>query len=325
MVTQTATQPDITLRISVTDRCDLRCLHCLPAEGITPLAERGEVLTYEEIVRVVRAVGRIAPSVTVRLTGGEPLMRRDIVGLVAMLSALEVADLALTTNGQVLGALSRRLKEAGLMRVNVSLDTLQPERYAQLTRGGDLSQTLAGIDAALACELTPVKLNAVVLRGVNNEEVCDLVRFAAERDCQMRFIELMPIGEAASRHSEWFVPVDEVRQRLEREFDFGEQLPGPDAPARLFSVRSRDAGVSGTVGFIASMSHPFCDGCRRLRLTSRGELVGCLTHEHGLDLRRILRNGAPDAELTGAVQSALALKCAERGPFRTRSMATLGG
>jgi cyclic pyranopterin phosphate synthase len=209
--------------------------------------------------------------------------------------------------------------------VNVSLDTLQPQQYAHLTRGGDLSKTLAGIDAALEHGLTPVKLNAVVLRGANDDEVCDLVRFAAGRGCEMRFIELMPVGEAAPQHEELFVSMPEVRKRLEREFEFGGELSGPHAPARTFAVRSLDGDVSGVVGFIAPVSHPFCDGCRRLRLTSRGELLGCLMHGQGLDVRKILRSGEADAELERAVQSALDLKAAGLKMPRTASMATVGG
>ncbi|MGD8237145.1 MAG: GTP 3',8-cyclase MoaA [Armatimonadota bacterium] len=324
-MTRAATQPGITLRISVTDRCDIRCRHCLPAEGVTELLDRSDILGFEEITRVVQAVTAVAPSVALRITGGEPLLRRDIDRLVRMLSDLETGDLALTTNGRLLADLAPRLTDAGLRRVNISLDTLRPERYAYLTRGASLNNTLAGIEAALASDLNPVKLNAVVLRGINDDEVCSLVRFAAERGSQMRFIELMPIGEATARHGEWFVPTAEVRGRLKQEFEIGEQLPDTPAPARTFRGRCRETGLSGIVGFISPVGHPFCDGCRRLRLTSWGELLGCLMHGSGLDVRSILRSGAPDAQLEDAVRSALALKAAGHRAHRRASMATVGG
>ncbi len=324
-MTQATAQEGITLRVSITDRCDLRCLYCLPSEGLTGLGPRTDLLSFEEIARVASAVTRVAPAVAVRITGGEPLLRRNIDRLVAMLDALELADLAITTSGQNLAGLAACLKKAGLRRVNVSLDTLRPERFARLTRGGSLDKTIAGIDAALESDLTPVKLNAVVLRGTNDDEVCDLVRFAASRGCEMRFIELMPIGEAAPQHDELFVATPEIRTRLEREFELAENASGSHAPARTFAVRSLDGEVTGTVGFISPMSHPFCDGCRRLRLTSRGELLGCLMHGQGLDVRTILRNGTADTEIERLVRSALVLKAAGLKMPRTAPMATVGG
>jgi len=325
MVSQVAPQPPITLRVSVTDRCDLRCLYCLPPQGASPLYDPSEILAFEEIVQIVRAVTRVAPSVALRITGGEPLLRPDINRLVSMLCALEVSDIALTTSGQLLAALAPRLKESGLRRVNVSLDTLQPERYARLTRGGSLQRTLAGIESALEHDLRPVKLNAIALRGINEDEFGDLARFAIARGCQMRFIELMPIGPAVSRHREWFVPADEVRARLQREFEFVGPLPGPTAPARTFAVRCSTTGLPGVVGFISPMSDPFCSGCRRLRLTSRGELLSCLMHGDRLDLRPILRNGRAQTELESAVRAALARKSVCRTALRRFPMAAIGG
>jgi len=318
--------PALTLRLSVTDRCDLRCRYCMPAAGVAPVS-REELLSFEEIVEVVRAIQQAASPVAVRFTGGEPLLRKGLAQLVAMLSAEGVCDLALTTNGQLLADAAAELKSAGLRRVNLSLDTLDPKRFVQISRSGDLSKTLAGIEAALECRLTPVKLNAVLMQGVNDDESVGLARFALERGCQLRFIELMAIGEALVGHADRFVPTAEVRARLETAFRFEPRLSDARGPATVFPVQCRLSGRRGTLGFISPRTHPFCEGCRRLRLTSRGELRSCLMHEQGRDLRALLRNGGGEAALVTAVQEALSAKAVSGTPppLNRSLMAEIGG
>lgn len=306
MVTATS-RPALTLRVSVTDRCDLRCRYCVPEQGVA-LRSREDILSVEEIARVVQAAAHVASPLAVRLTGGEPLVREGIVGLVALIRGSPVCDLALTTNGQLLGLLAAKLKAAGLDRVNVSLDSLKEDRFAALSRGGRLVATLAGIEAALAAGLTPVKLNAVILRGVNEDEIGDLVRFALTRGCTVRFIELMPVGEARGEYREWFLSTDEIRQRLSCEFTLGPRRRIAGGPAVTHEVTCRATGRTGSVGFISPRSHPFCEGCQRLRLTSQGLLRCCLMRTEGVDLKHVLRTGsAPDA-LEDALREAVRLK-----------------
>jgi cyclic pyranopterin phosphate synthase len=280
------------LRVSVGDRCDLRCIYCRSASP--ELHPKGEILSFEEIVEVVRVASEFGVR-RVRLTGGEPLLRRDIVRLVELLrERCDLQDLSLTTNGTRLARMARELKRAGLDRVNVSLDSLKPERFRALTRGGDLKAVLVGIERAAAVGLTPVKVNTVIMRGVNDDEAPELVRFALERGFILRFIELMPVGEAV-RNGLWrraFVGAGEIQALLSREFllvpDTGAEGGGP---ARYFRVE----GLPGKVGFITAISRPFCAECNRLRVTATGELRPCLAFDSGIPLREALRRGDRDA------------------------------
>ncbi len=289
------------LRVSVGDRCDLRCIYCRSASP--RLDPKGEVLSFEELVEVVRVASEFGVR-RVRLTGGEPLLRRDIARLVGLLrERCDLDDLSLTTNGTRLARMARELARAGLDRVNVSLDTLRPERFRAITRGGDLAAVLAGIERAAEAGLTPVKINAVVMRGVNDDEVPDLARFALERGFILRFIELMPVGEAV-RDGFWkraFVGAGEIRALLSREFplvpDTGAEGGGP---ARYF----RAEGLPGVVGFITAISRPFCAECNRLRVTATGELRPCLAFDSGIPLREALRRGDRDA-VRGAFAAAI--------------------
>ncbi len=315
----------VALRLAVTDRCQHRCLYCVPAQGILKCAH-GDILSYEEIVSFVAGVRRSCGLSRVRLTGGDPLARRDVTTLVEMLAALDLPDLSLTTNGAQLGELAADLKRAGLRRLNVSLDSLRPETFRQLTRGGDLAGVLRGLRAALACGLHPVRLNMVVLRSINDGEVAELARFALDLGCELRFLELMPIGSAAARFSEWFVPSAEVKSRLEQSFDLAPLANESGSTSVNFAARSAD-GRSGTIGFISSVSNSFCAACRRLRLTPTGLLLGCLARPEGLDLRPILR-GPPEARdpaLAQAVQEALSLKGRRRCFADQRPMVGVGG
>ncbi len=285
------------LRVSVTDRCNFRCVYCMPAEGFE-LGPREELLSYEELERIVGVFAALGIR-RVRLTGGEPTLRRDIVDLVRRVARLPgIEQVALTTNGLKLDKLAGPLADAGLTRLNVSLDSLDPERFAKLTRGAPLARVLRGIDAALAAGLTPVKINAVVLRGENEHEVVDLVRWAAGfgGDVVLRFIEYMPFQARWHRT----VPAAELRAAIEHEWSLeplGLDLAG--GPADRWAVP--ELGV--TVGFISPLSQKFCGSCNRLRLMADGHLRTCLSDDDTPSLRDMLRRGATAEQLTAAVQS----------------------
>lgn len=304
------------LRVSVTDRCNLRCLYCsrhrfrwLPPE---------EILTYEEIARVVRVAVEMGVE-RVRLTGGEPLLRRGICGLIRMLAGIEgLRDLSLTTNGVLLSELASELKAAGLARVNISLDTLDPEKFKRITGMDALARVLAGVEAALARGLTPVKINTVVVRGLNEEEVPEMARLTLSEPLHLRFIEFMPIGEG----NEWedrFVGLEEVMERVREVGDLWPAEVEGGGPARIFRL----PGARGTVGFIAAMSRHFCAACNRLRLTPEGRLRLCLFSDREFDLRPYLRR---EEDLRQALAEAVRLKPASRvGTMPRRLMRSIGG
>jgi cyclic pyranopterin phosphate synthase len=277
------------LRISVTDRCQLRCRYCLPEEGV-PLLDRRDILSYEEILAFVRLA--VEEGITsARVTGGEPLLRRGIVSLMRELAGLGgLEDLALTTNGILLPELARPLREAGLARINIGLSSLDPETYRDLTRGGDLATALDGVRAALAAGFAPVKINVVLQRGVNDDPG-PFLELTRRHPVEIRFIEYMPIGPVPSDRS--FVPVAEFRGRLEahRPFEEAARSPGngPAEPAL------RLPGAPGSFAFIAAVSDHFCGGCNRLRLTADGHLRLCLFDAREIDLKPALRP-APDRE-----------------------------
>ncbi|HPW18618.1 MAG TPA: GTP 3',8-cyclase MoaA [Candidatus Aminicenantes bacterium] len=317
------------LRVSVTDRCDLRCVYCMPEAGV-PLVPMAEMLTYEEIAAVARAA--MAAGVRrFRLTGGEPLARRGLAALVRLLAGLGPDDLALTTNGMRLAEAAAGLKAAGLGRVTVSLDTLRPDRFEKIARRKGIERIFAGIAAARAAGLAPVKINTVVIRGLNDDEVPDFVRFARAERVEVRFIELMPtsgLGPECKELGGWrpalVVKGAEVRARVEDAF--GPLAPVPDAGG-VASVFRLDDGTR--LGFIAPLSEPFCRGCGRLRLGPDGRLRVCLFDRAGTDLRRALREGTGGpAALEGLIRSALASKATwERGALEalTSEMFRIGG
>lgn len=280
------------LRISVTDRCNLRCTYCMPEEPVWFPHE--EILSYEEIVRLVRVAIRRGVH-KLRLTGGEPLIRRDLPLLVRMLATEPgVEDLSLTTNGLLLDKLATRLAEAGLTRVNVSLDTLSAERYEKLTRRNVLQRVLVGLEAARDAGLAPIKVNTVLVRGVNDDEVETLVSHAREHEWELRFIEVMPLANGSTWEPSQVVSGEELRRRIDRRWPI-EPEPRRDAHAPATRYRFRDG--KGTVGFIDSVTRPFCASCSRLRLTSDGQLRVCLYDDREVDLKKALRAGATDAEL----------------------------
>jgi cyclic pyranopterin phosphate synthase len=301
--------------VSVTDRCSARCLYCMPEAG----PPHGEALPSDEIVRFVALLQARYGLTHVRLTGGEPLLRPRIEELVATLAAVGVADLALTTNGQRLAAVAGTLRQAGLDRINISLDSLDPERFFAISRGCSLAKTLDGIDAARRAGLDPVKLNTVVLRGENDHEAAALVRFAIEQGCQVRFLELMPIGVAAAGFVERFVPSAEVRERLSRDFTLRPLPVDPHATSRNF-VADDGRGGRAIVGFISPSSEPFCAGCRRLRLTAAGLLIGCLARPGGIPIV-----GLSDEALPTAVEHALGMKRRDATFLQPSAMVGIGG
>ena len=281
------------LRISVTDRCNFRCRYCLPTRGLEWLP-RDEILTYEEIAGVVRELAPLGLR-RVRLTGGEPTIRPELHRLVAMLRAVpEVDDLSLSTNGVHLARLAQPLRDAGLRRVNISADSLRPERVAAIARRDLGFDPLAAARAADAAGLTPVKLNVVLMRGINDDEIEDFAALTLRHAWHVRFIELMPVGELRDLTDAHIVPTPEVVRRVEA---LGPLAPvdGPfgNGPARY----ARLPGAKGTIGFITPMTHTFCDGCNRVRLTADGRLRTCLFGTHAVDLRGPLREGLPLAPL----------------------------
>lgn len=306
------------LRISVTDRCNLRCAYCMPEESYTWLP-KPDVLTFEELRTVVRGFVRLGLR-KVRLTGGEPLLRRDLPRLVSMLAAEPLSDLALTTNGVLLREHAAALRDAGLGRLTVSLDTLRPERFTALTRREEHATVLDGIEAALAAGFSELKLDTVVLRGTNDDELTDLLRFARARDIEVRFIEYMDVGGATRWSSELVVSRAEILARVEAEL-------GPVRPAdepRLSAPAERFVLEDGTAfGIIASTTAPFCGACDRARLTADGRLLTCLYAHDGLDLRGLLRAGADEEALAGRL-SALWSERRDRGAEQRLSVEQRG-
>ncbi|MDQ3935587.1 MAG: GTP 3',8-cyclase MoaA [Actinomycetota bacterium] len=288
------------LRVSVTDRCNFRCQYCMPADGL-PWLEREEILRFEEIARVVRLLAGMGVE-AVRLTGGEPLVRRELPRLVEMLAAVEgLRDLSLTTNGYLLERDAGALAEAGLRRINVSLDTLQRDRFFQLTRRDSLPQVLRGLEAvARRPELRPVKVNAVALRGFTEEEALPFAEFARRTGFQVRFIEFMPLDADRAWSEDAVMTGDELRALIDRVHPLEELPREPSATARVF--RFRDG--RGEIGFVNPVSEPFCSDCDRLRLTADGKLRTCLFSVGETDLRGPLRDGASDAELERIVRDA---------------------
>jgi GTP 3',8-cyclase len=287
------------LRLSVTDRCNFRCQYCMPAEGL-PWLERDAVLSFEEIQRVVALLAQMGIR-SVRLTGGEPLVRRDFPRLAAMLSPL-VEDLSVTTNGYLLERDAAALVDAGINRFNVSVDSLQRDRFFAMTRRDALPQVLRGLEALAAHpEAHPIKINAVALRGFTEQEVIPFARFAREHPYEVRFIEFMPLDGDRSWTRDQVLPGDEVRAAIHAVFPLEAEPREPSATARTY----RFADGAGRIGFINPVSDPFCGDCDRIRLTADGKLRTCLFSLNETDLREPLRAGASDAQLEQVVRDAV--------------------
>lgn len=294
------------LRISVTDRCNLRCVYCMPPEGV-PWRLHADILSYEEIVQIVEAAARLGIH-KIRLTGGEPLVRRDVSALVRAISHIPgIEDISLTTNGILLDKLAAPLAEAGLRRVNISLDTLDPIKFRRLTRLGDIDRVWRGIEAAEQVGLAPIKINTVVVRHVNDDELIDLARLTLDHAWHVRFIELMPVGNVG----DWGLGFPPVSDRYFSVQDMLDRLalldlvptdqPIGSGPARTYCI----PGARGTVGFISPLGNHFCSTCNRLRLTADGRLRSCLLHDIEVPVREALRHGNWIAPL---IERAVALK-----------------
>ncbi|MBB1483891.1 GTP 3',8-cyclase MoaA [Tessaracoccus sp. MC1865] len=320
------------LRVSLTDRCNLRCTYCMPAEGLLwqPVEE---TLTDDEVSRVIKvAVERLGVT-RIRFTGGEPLLRAGLERIVAVAATLTPRpELALTTNGLGLDKRVDGLVSAGLDRVNISLDSLDRERYAQLARRDRLPDVLAGIEAAQRAGLEPVKINAVIMRGANEPDIVPLAQFCLERGYQLRFIEQMPLGPKGEWDRDAMVTAAQILGALEEQFDLSPaEEPRGAAPAQLWRVAADDAQPGGLVGVIASVTHPFCGDCDRTRITSDGHVRTCLFSRTETDLRAILRDGGSDDDLVAAWTGAHRTKPKAHGIDEVdfvqpdRTMSAIGG
>lgn len=289
------------IRISVTDRCNFRCQYCMPAEGL-PWLDRNDVLTFEEIERLMRIMASMGVS-KVRLTGGEPLVRKDLPTLVAMLKQIEqIEDLALTTNGYLLERDAEALVKAGITRFNVSLDSLEKDRFYQLTRRDSLAQVLRGLEVLSSFpEAHPIKVNAVAMRGVTEAEVLPFAEFARQHPYEVRFIEFMPLDADRAWTTDQVLTGEEIRTILSTKYEIVEEPREESATARVF----RFADGVGRMGFIDPVSNPFCNDCDRIRLTAEGNLRTCLFSIGETDLRTPLRSGASDDELNALIRNAV--------------------
>ena len=291
------------LRVSITDRCNLRCIYCMPSGGLIPI-EHKEILRYEEIIRVIRIAAKIGVR-KIRITGGEPLVRRNVVYFIASIKNIPgIEDLSLTTNGILLSRYAEELKSAGLDRVNVSLDTLKPERYREITRSGDLSLVLKGIEAIEKVGLNPIKINMVPICGVNSDEIAEFARLTLKAAYQVRFIEYMPFGSEDMWSPEKFISTEEIKSIVE---GIGPLIPAKlrkSGPARYF----RFENAPGVIGFISPISNHFCNECNRLRLTADGKLRPCLFSETEIDLKPALRGGSADDEIERLIKLSIEVK-----------------
>ncbi|HEY3811167.1 MAG TPA: GTP 3',8-cyclase MoaA [Acidimicrobiales bacterium] len=316
------------LRISITDRCNFRCTYCMPEEGMKWLP-RDELLTYEELTRVARVCVERFGFDSIRLTGGEPTVRAHLPVLVRGLADLGV-DLAMTTNGATLTHQAADLARAGLRRINISCDSLRPDRFASITRRDALEQVLAGIEAAVEAGLDPVKVNCVVVRGLNDDEIVDFAAYGRAKGVELRFIEWMPLDGGGTWSRSQVVPAEEILAAIDAEW----QLVAPggggvrdSAPAESYTY----ADGGGRVGVIASVTRPFCESCDRIRLTAEGQLRNCLFSVRETDLRGILRGGGSDDDVAAAVEAEVGRKWAGHSIGQVhfirpaRSMSQIGG
>ena len=318
------------LRLSITDRCNLRCTYCMPEEGLQWLS-RDDLLTYEEQAHIARLCVERYGFESVRVTGGEPTLRAHLPKLIEMLAPLGV-DVALTTNGVKLPEMAERLARAGLKRINVSLDSLRPETFRKLTRRDDLDRVLAGIDAAVAAGLDPVKVNCVVIRGINEDEVVDLAAYGRSRGVGVRFIEFMPLDADGEWSMDRVVPAQEILDRIDAVFPLEAAEPGGHVEP---AARFRFADGIGDVGVIPSVTDPFCSDCDRVRITAEGRFRACLFSLEETDLRAILRGPGPpeeiDDRIAAAIEASVADKWAGHSIGRVdfvrpdRSMSQIGG
>lgn len=315
------------LRISVTDRCNLRCKYCMPEEGI-PFLSHDEILTYEEILRIVNlAVEKGIRKI--RVTGGEPFVRKGVVDFIKKLYEIDrIEDVSITTNGVLLARYAEAIKKNGMGRINISLDSLRPERFHKITGHDFFDQVWQGIEKSEQLGFSPLKINVVAMKGINDDEILDFARLTIERPFHVRFIEFMPVGE----HNRWsvarFLSVEEIRTRIET---LGRLIPvameAMDGPARRFRLEEG----KGEIGFIGALSHRFCDQCNRLRLTANGYLRSCLFSDQEIDIKTPLREGKDDSHILGLMKEAIETKpeghCLSQPEPRkcVRGMSSIGG
>ncbi|WP_408956608.1 GTP 3',8-cyclase MoaA [Natroniella sp. ANB-PHB2] len=281
------------LRIAITDRCNLRCQYCMPEEGVKSLSQQ-RILRYEELIKVVQVGARLGIK-KVRLTGGDPLVRKGVVNFVQMLNKIEgIEEISLTTNGLLLEEKGQGLLEAGLDRVNISLDTLEQGKFREITKIGGFKQVWAGIEKALELELAPIKINMVLMKGINDDEVFDFINLTREYPLHVRFIEFMPIGGKRSEQEEKYLSIAELKRKIkEREKLLPSKFVIGNGPANYYRV----AGASGTIGFISPISNHFCTSCNRIRLTATGYLRPCLCSDDEINLKELIRNNSNQERL----------------------------
>lgn len=290
------------LRLSVTDRCDLRCFYCMP-NGFDDYDEPADWLTFDEIERIVASFTRLGVS-SVRLTGGEPLVRKDLPALAKRLAALPgLDDLSLSTNATRLARHAEELHDSGISRINVSLDTVDPVKFNDITKG-KLDKVINGLLAAKAVGLNPIKINMVIMKGINDDDVEDMVNFCLENDFTLRFIETMPMGHTGRDAVDYYIDLHEIEARLESKYELIPAVMAGAGPARYVQV----AGTNLKIGFITPISQHFCDTCNRVRMSATGTLYMCLGDEHKYELRPLLRHGISDDDLDQAIRNAINLK-----------------
>ena len=291
------------VRLSVTDRCDLRCFYCLP-KGFKDFEEPSDWLTFDEIERVIKSFSELGVS-RIRLTGGEPLVRRNLPQLAQRLSNIPgIEDLSLSTNAVQLTRYAQALKEAKVSRLNVSLDSLNPERFKEITNGGKLGKVIDGLMSAKQAGFSPIKINTVLMKGINDDEAEDLVEFCIEHGFTLRFIETMPIGDTGREASHQYINLQDIKQRLEESYDLIPGVMPGGGPARYVQV----AGTELRIGFITPLSQHFCETCNRVRLTADGTLYLCLGQSDKVALRPLLRDGISDEELKRVILNAISIK-----------------
>lgn len=297
------------VRLSVTDRCNIRCFYCMPEVG-AQFVPRDQLLSFEEMERLARLLVTRAGVTDIRITGGEPLVRRELPKLIAKLASIDgLEDLSLTTNGVLLGEHAQALRDAGLKRLNISLDTLDEETFRKIARRDGLQQTIEGIDAAIRCGFESVKLNALAIQGISEQEVVRLIEFALQRDVTLRFIEFMPLDTDRAWQRERVLTGDQLLEIIREHFGEVTELsrPHPSQPAENFSVGG------GRIGIIRSVTAPFCEACNRLRITSDGAIRNCLFAQSETPLRDLMRAGASDDELLAQFRRCVAQKAAAHG------------
>lgn len=315
------------LRVSVTDRCNLRCRYCMPEKGVQNCGHDG-VMSFEQIVRLIGVA--VASGVRkVRFTGGEPLVRKDIVDLIGAVSRFPgLQDIAITTNGVLFTDMAEQLQQAGLKRVNFSLDSLLDDKFRYITRHGCLKDVLCALDKAQTIGMGPIKINMVVMKGINDDEILSFVKLAAEQSLHVRFIEFMPVGDLPFYQEDHFVGMDMIKRTIQSQYTLVEGVPvRGSGPAKVYQI----AGGSGSIGFISAMSSHFCGECNRLRMTADGKLRSCLFDKGEINVKLAIENGASDARLTALFKQAIRNKPARHhmedgwGNDNLRKMYQIGG